>query len=145
MSAVQRFRARGCDQPASSPAKTLVSTTQEPAKPFIVIEAPRPWQTVQRAPTRPTSSSAQIVRASTPLAHRGTRPHAPDRMFCVSEVEATAIRTAYEQKGELAAAIEVRRLFPGITDNANARTCARVIAGWKPLPAGEAPVGDDPA
>ena len=66
-------------------------------------------------------------------------------MFCVSESEATAIRTAYEQKGELAAAIEVRRLFPGITDNANARTCARVIAGWKPLPAGDTSAGDDPA
>ena len=33
-----------------------------------------------------------------------------------------------------AAAIELRRLFPGITDNAQARQCARTIAGWKPLP-----------
>ena len=24
--------------------------------------------------------------------------------------------------------------FPGITDNAQARECARTIAGWKPLP-----------
>ena len=39
-------------------------------------------------------------------------------MFVVSEEAATAIRTAYEQEGELSAAIEVRRLFPGITDNA---------------------------
>jgi hypothetical protein len=36
------------------------------------------------------------------------------------------------QGGEVAAAIEVRRLFPGITDNAQARACARTIAGWKP-------------
>jgi hypothetical protein len=28
---------------------------------------------------------------------------------------------------------ELRRLFPGITDNAQARECARTIAGWKPL------------
>jgi hypothetical protein len=28
----------------------------------------------------------------------------------------------------------LRRLFPGITDNLQARECARVIAGWKPLP-----------
>jgi hypothetical protein len=28
---------------------------------------------------------------------------------------------AHEQEGELSAAIEVRRLFPGITDNAEAR------------------------
>jgi hypothetical protein len=56
-------------------------------------------------------------------------------MFVVSEEAAAAIRTVYEQEGELSAAIEVRRLFPGITDNAKARECARTIAGWKPLPA----------
>jgi hypothetical protein len=56
-------------------------------------------------------------------------------MFIVSEAEAAAIRTAYEQGGELSAAIELRRLFPGITDNAKARECARTIVGWKPLPA----------
>jgi hypothetical protein len=58
-------------------------------------------------------------------------------MFVVSEVEAAAIRTAFEQSGELAAAAELRRLFPGITDTMHARECARTIAGWKPLP--EAP------
>jgi hypothetical protein len=56
-------------------------------------------------------------------------------MFIVSEEAATAIRTAYEQEGELSAAIEVRRLFPGITDNAKARECARSIADWEPRPA----------
>jgi hypothetical protein len=55
-------------------------------------------------------------------------------MFVVSEAEAAAIRTAYEQDGELSAAIELRRLFPGITDNARARECARTIAGWSRLP-----------
>lgn len=34
----------------------------------------------------------------------------------------------------MSAAVELRRLFPGVTDNAQARECARVIAGWKPLP-----------
>ena len=43
-------------------------------------------------------------------------------------------RTAFEQQGELSAAVELRRLFPGITDNGQARECARVIAGWTPLP-----------
>jgi hypothetical protein len=62
------------------------------------------------------------------------RHHAP-AMFIVSEEAATAIRAAYEQEGELSAAIELRRLFPGITDNAAAQECARTIAGWKPLPA----------
>jgi hypothetical protein len=55
-------------------------------------------------------------------------------MFVVTEAEAAAIRAAFEQWGELSAAVELRRLFPGITDNVQARECARVIAGWKPLP-----------
>jgi hypothetical protein len=54
-------------------------------------------------------------------------------MFAVSEAEAAAIRTIFEKEGELSAAIEVRRLFPGITDNANAREHARIIAGWWPM------------
>ena len=55
-------------------------------------------------------------------------------MFTVSEEAAAAIRTVYEQDGELSAAIELRRHFPGIIDNAKARDCARAIAGWTPLP-----------
>jgi hypothetical protein len=63
----------------------------------------------------------------------GAHDH-PARMFCVTEAEAAAIRSAYEQGGEFSAAIELRRLFPGITDNAKARECAQAIAGWTPLP-----------
>jgi hypothetical protein len=48
-------------------------------------------------------------------------------------------RYTYEQGGEFSAAIELRRLFPGITDNAKARECARIIVGWTPLPVPEAP------
>jgi hypothetical protein len=59
----------------------------------------------------------------------------PPAMFVVSEVEAAAIRTAYEQRGEFSAAVELRRLCPGITDNAQARECVRTIASWKPLQA----------
>ena len=54
-------------------------------------------------------------------------------MFIVSEIEAAAIRAVYEQRGELSAAVELCRLFPGIVDNVQARECARIIAGWKPL------------
>jgi hypothetical protein len=68
-----------------------------------------------------------------PLAGPDPLHHASE-MFVVSEAEAAAIRTAYEQQGELSAAIELRRLFPGITDNLQARDIARVIAAWKPLP-----------
>jgi hypothetical protein len=54
-------------------------------------------------------------------------------MFVVTEADAAAIRTVFEQEGELSAAIELRRRFPGITDNAKAREHARIIAGWQPL------------
>lgn len=53
-------------------------------------------------------------------------------MFSVSEAEATAIRAAFDQSGELAAAVELRRLFPGIIDMAQAQRCARTIASWQP-------------
>ena len=55
-------------------------------------------------------------------------------MFCVSETEAATIREAFHNDGEFSAAIEFRRLFPGISDTAKARYWARVIAGCKPLP-----------
>jgi hypothetical protein len=54
-------------------------------------------------------------------------------MFTVTEAEAAAIRAAFERDGELAAAVELRRLFPGVTDNAEARECVRAIAAWKPV------------
>ena len=54
-------------------------------------------------------------------------------MFVVTAADAAAIRAVFEQRGEFSAAFELRRRFPGITDNAQARECARTIAGWKPL------------
>jgi hypothetical protein len=60
-------------------------------------------------------------------------------MFVFTEIEAAAIRAVFEQEGELSAAIELRRLFPGIADNAKARLHARTIAGWLPLHAPCAP------
>ena len=56
------------------------------------------------------------------------------QMFIVTEEDAAAIRAAFDQGGELSAVVELRRRFPGITDNAHARTCVRSIAGWTPLP-----------
>jgi len=38
-------------------------------------------------------------------------------MFVVTEADAAAIRAVYRQRGELSAVIELRRRFPGITDN----------------------------
>ncbi len=55
-------------------------------------------------------------------------------MFVVTEADAAAIRAVYQQRGEFSAAVELRRRFSGITDNAQARECAHTIANWKPLP-----------
>jgi len=55
-------------------------------------------------------------------------------MFTVDEATAAAIRKAYDEGGELSAVVELRRHFPGITDNENARLCVRTIASWQPLP-----------
>jgi hypothetical protein len=58
-------------------------------------------------------------------------------MFLVNEADAAAIRAIFDGQGELSAAIELRRLFPGIIDNAKARQYVRTIVGWKPLPLAE--------
>ena len=50
----------------------------------------------------------------------GTRTH-PAGMIVVTEAAAAAIRAAFEQRGELSAAVELRRLFAGVTDTAQAR------------------------
>jgi hypothetical protein len=55
-------------------------------------------------------------------------------MYVVTKADAAAIREVYERDGELSAAIELRRRFPGIIDNATAREQARRIAAWTPLP-----------
>jgi len=65
-------------------------------------------------------------------------------MFAVDERTAEAIRRAYEDGGELAGAVELRRYFPLIADNNHARLCVRAIAGWKRLPdpsGGASPTG----
>jgi hypothetical protein len=98
-----------------------------------------PWQLCRVSPWRPRNhpwivAHAIRVRYLILLAQRGADLH-PPIMFAVSEADAAVIRAAYERDGELSAAIELRRLFPGIVDNENARICARTIAGWTPLPA----------
>jgi len=54
-------------------------------------------------------------------------------MFSVSEAEAAVIRTAFEQRGELSAVAELRRLSPGVGNIAWARECVRAIAEWQPV------------
>jgi hypothetical protein len=95
---------------------------------------PRCQPTTEIIPAKTVRCAGKRHNPSLPsLAARPPRHH-PAGMFVVTEAEATAIRTAFDQGGEFAAAIELRRLFPGVTDNTQARECARTIAGWKPLP-----------
>ena len=51
-------------------------------------------------------------------------------MFTVDEPTAKAIRRAAEDGGELAGVVELRRHFPLISDNEQARRCVRAIVGW---------------
>jgi hypothetical protein len=81
--------------------------------------------------------AAEQWQVSLPAAHRAA--HAPP-MFVVSEAEAAAIRAISHERGELSAAVELRRLFPGIRDTDQARECARTIADWRPLPGRLRPV-----
>ena len=60
-------------------------------------------------------------------------------VFIITEEDAAAIRAAFDQDGELSAATELRRRFPGIADNAHARACVRRIAGWSAPPASSRP------
>jgi hypothetical protein len=61
-------------------------------------------------------------------------PHMSN-MFAVDEAAIEAIRRALDEGGELSAIVELRRHFPLITDNAQARLCVRAIASWQPVPA----------
>ena len=55
-------------------------------------------------------------------------------MYIVTEAQAAEIRAALANGGEFSAAVELRRIFPALLDNAEALAQVRVIAGWAPLP-----------
>lgn len=59
-------------------------------------------------------------------------------MFVVTEAESAAIRAAMQTGGDVAAAAQARKLFPGL-DPAAARSAARIIAAWTPLPVPASP------
>jgi hypothetical protein len=54
------------------------------------------------------------------------------RMFIVDEASVEAVRRSFAESGELAAAVELRRRFPGINDLAHARKLVRVLLSWRP-------------
>jgi hypothetical protein len=94
----------------------------------LLGSAPRALAKPQPSPRFGESSRRALAAAA-----RSQRHH-PAGMFVVTEAEAAVIRAAFDRGGELSAAVELRRLFSGVTDNAQARECARTIAAWKPLP-----------
>lgn len=55
-------------------------------------------------------------------------------MFAVAPAVADAIRQAFQEHGELAAIVELRRHFPLFESNEQARSCVLAIANWKPIP-----------
>jgi hypothetical protein len=55
-------------------------------------------------------------------------------MLDVSEPQAAAIRSAFDEGGEFSAAVELRRMFPAVTDNDKAREHVRAILGLPPPP-----------
>ena len=58
-------------------------------------------------------------------------------MFVVDDATAEAIRHIWQEQGELAALVELRRHFPLIADNARARLCLQAIVAWTPPAASE--------
>jgi hypothetical protein len=54
-------------------------------------------------------------------------------VILITEADAAAMHAIFSQEGELSAAIELRRRFPGVTDDTKAQAHVRTIAGWKPL------------
>ena len=109
---------------------------------YFAARQPVAWCRVFRVSSSPrTQAWARLFEGRIIILLRRGVSLAPDPvpaqvriMFTVSESEAEAIRRAYEAGGELSAVVELRRYFPGITDNENARRCARMIAGWTPRP-----------
>jgi hypothetical protein len=81
------------------------------------------------APVREGSASVTTKRTLLRLASAVRATQAPS-MFMVDEETAAAIRRAWEEGGELAGVVELRRHFPLIADNEQARRCVRAIVGW---------------
>jgi hypothetical protein len=88
----------------------------------------------------PTCAPARAGQPLTilPLRPLPSRSHPPP-MFVLTEADAAAIRAAFDRGGEFSAAVELWRLFPGVSDNAQGRECARTIAGLEAAASAAAP------
>ncbi len=55
-------------------------------------------------------------------------------MFAIDDATVVAVRHAFDEYGELAAAVdELRRRFAGIGDLDWARAVVRIVLGWQPI------------
>jgi len=78
---------------------------------------------------RAVNLAAGTPSTKAPLAFAARAPELLG-VFVVDEETAAAIRRAWEEGGEPAGVVELRRHFPLIADNAQARRCVRAIVGW---------------
>ena len=53
------------------------------------------------------------------------------RMFAITEADTDAILAAFDRDGEAAAVVELRRRFPGLSENAGLEA-TRMIVRWRP-------------
>ena len=60
----------------------------------------------------------------------------------MTEREAAGLRAVFYEAGEFSAAVELRRLYPGIGTLAQARESVRTIAGWVAPPPTPTPTPD---
>jgi hypothetical protein len=113
----------------ASPSRRMLGRGNRPCGPRLLTKGP--GEDILRGRAKPRSAGASTRQrvlaigrgagsvgawcSPLPLAGRDVRLHAPG-MFVVSEAEAAAIRAVFDQRGELSAAIELRRLFPSITE-----------------------------
>lgn len=87
---------------------------------FCELAVPAEWYSEDRTVPQPGTSTKRRVKARPNLGRRR------GRLFVAIEAEAAAIRTAFGQRGELSAAVELHLLFPA--DTARAMECACTIA-----------------
>ena len=99
------------------------------------LSANEPLRALRRPQPDPERGVRPAAQADLTLERTAIPPERPGPMFSISDKDIAAIQAAFERGGELAARIEVRRLFPGIPDNADARRIAFIIAGfgWRPM------------
>jgi hypothetical protein len=126
------FRLRARQERLVSPAGLLIRSLSATAG-----DAPKPCQLQTSrtglAPNRPKVVLSRPTLVTQSLLAPKSSPHAL-AMFVVTEAQAAAIRIIFRQRGEFSAAVELRRLFPGIASTEQAREYARTIASWEPLP-----------